>query len=226
MSAPLQPGMVAEADGVFFITIANGDRKSLAYAVERLIAVLDALEPDSDLEDAADAEPSLGWPEHRGVTQLDKNMAHDDREEENEHGGDVCDEPHDAADCGDDEPNLGSRELCSQWKDMQALGLIDMNATDPNDTDGISVMGGVPLDFQGDGNLIGKALVHEAGPRIEPYSQIVGERVTILPDGKEFRTFVPYLSGYAVPTLKPDTQEDDSPDMTDFSAYMPQKKMP
>lgn len=59
MSAPLQPGMVAEADGVFFITITNSDRKSIAYAVERSIAVLDALEPDPDLEDGADAEPSL-----------------------------------------------------------------------------------------------------------------------------------------------------------------------
>lgn len=122
-----------------------------------MIAVLDALEPDPDLEDGADAEPSLGWPEHRGIAQHDKSMSHDDREEENEHGGDVCDEPHDAADCGDDEPNLGSRELCSQWKDMQALGFIDMDATDPNDTDGISIMGGIPLDFRGDGNTIAKA---------------------------------------------------------------------
>lgn len=203
MSAPLQPGMVAEADGVFFITIANGDRKSLAYAVERLIAVLDALEPDPDLEDGPDAEPSLGWPEHRGIAQLDKSVSHDDdREEENEHGGDVCDEPHDAADCGDDEPNLGSRELCSQWKDMQALGLIDMDATDPNDTDGISVMGGIPFDFRGDGNAIGKALVREAGPRIEPYGETIGERARLLPDGTTMMTFVPAQSGYAVKTVK------------------------
>lgn len=130
-------------------------------------------------------------------------MPHDDdREEENEHGGDVCDEPHDAADCGDDEPNLGSRELCSQWRDMQALGLFDMDATDPNDTDGISVMGGIPLDFQGDGNAIGKALVREAGPRIEPCSKMIGERARLLPDGTTMMTFVSAQSGYAVKTVK------------------------
>jgi hypothetical protein len=38
-------------------------RVQMAAAIERLIAVMDALDGDSDLEDTADDEPSLTWPE-------------------------------------------------------------------------------------------------------------------------------------------------------------------
>lgn len=59
-------------------------RNRMADAIEHLIAAMDAL--DGDLE----VEPS------------------DDREDENEHGGDVNDEPHD--DDVEAEPSLGAPE--------------------------------------------------------------------------------------------------------------------
>lgn len=51
---------MAEADGVFFLTLAKGDRMSIATTVQRLIDMLDDLEPDPDLE------PSLGARERHG----------------------------------------------------------------------------------------------------------------------------------------------------------------
>ncbi|RWE38597.1 MAG: hypothetical protein EOS78_13210 [Mesorhizobium sp.] len=68
-----------------------------------LITALDVMEADNeDLEDGADHEPSLGWGE-RGPRcmmsfQDGRGSLHDDREEENEHGGDINDERE-----GDDE---------------------------------------------------------------------------------------------------------------------------
>lgn len=53
------------ADGVVFLTLDNRDRTSIATTVERLIALLDEVDGDPDLED------------------------------EDEHGGDIVDEPHD-----------------------------------------------------------------------------------------------------------------------------------
>lgn len=38
-------------------------RQQIEDAIERLIAMLDALDGDADLEDGADAEPSLGAPD-------------------------------------------------------------------------------------------------------------------------------------------------------------------
>ncbi|RWE12434.1 MAG: hypothetical protein EOS61_14925 [Mesorhizobium sp.] len=65
-----------------------------------LITALDLMEADCDLEDGADAEPWLGWGERgpRTVSPefLDgRGSAHDDRELEDEHGGDINDEPQD-----------------------------------------------------------------------------------------------------------------------------------
>ncbi|MGX5803712.1 hypothetical protein ACWGS9_21050 [Bradyrhizobium sp. Arg314] len=66
-----------------------------------LITALDVMEADCDLEDGADAEPWLGWGERGpGGTvswQLDgRGCPHDDRELEDEHDGDINDEPHDS----------------------------------------------------------------------------------------------------------------------------------
>ncbi|RWX66563.1 hypothetical protein EN780_14780 [Mesorhizobium sp. M4B.F.Ca.ET.089.01.1.1] len=68
-----------------------------------LITALDVMEADSeDLEDGADAEPWLGWgergPQATMSFQDGRGSPHDDREEENEHGGDINDERQ-----GDDE---------------------------------------------------------------------------------------------------------------------------
>ncbi|MCH4560329.1 hypothetical protein [Mesorhizobium jarvisii] len=86
------------------------DRKAIAASIEQLIDMLDAMSPDPDLEDGADNEPSLGWtdrgPQATSNVFLDgRGSAYDDREEENEHGGDILDQPHD--DNGDSEPWLG-----------------------------------------------------------------------------------------------------------------------
>lgn len=64
-----------------------------------LITALDVMEADCDLEDGADCEPWLGWGErgpHATMPWQDgRGSPHDDREEENEHGGDINDERHD-----------------------------------------------------------------------------------------------------------------------------------
>jgi len=51
----------AEADGVFFLTL-NRDRETVAYTIERLIDMLDAMEGDPDLEAAGD-ELDQSYPE-------------------------------------------------------------------------------------------------------------------------------------------------------------------
>lgn len=87
-------------------------RKRIEAAVSRLIEALDALDPDPE------AEPWLGTPELptscRAIMFLPgagwahsmplewARGANDDRETEDEHGGDVLDEPHDAEPDEDD----------------------------------------------------------------------------------------------------------------------------
>jgi hypothetical protein len=54
---------LAEADGVFFVTVDKKDRQSIATSIEKLINMLDDLspdadlEPDDDLEEVGDLEP-------------------------------------------------------------------------------------------------------------------------------------------------------------------------
>lgn len=107
------------ADGIVRVSMRPFDRRAIGVAIERLIAMLDAMDGDPDLEDGRDDEPSLGWTEAWGgrgyVACRDDDGA--DREDENEHGGDISDEPHDATDEGDegdDEPWLGRLETAGQ----------------------------------------------------------------------------------------------------------------
>lgn len=83
---------LADADGVFFITMAKGDRTSIATTIQRLIDMLDAMDGDENMEEGGDAEPWLGWSEG-GPQRLDPRVAHDDREEacedEGAHDGDA-----------------------------------------------------------------------------------------------------------------------------------------
>lgn len=94
---------------------ARAKRARIEREIDRLIGLLDAIDGDLDLE------PSLGWPED-GPDHLAENVTQDDREQEDEHGGDVQDEPHDAIDEGNDEPDLGWRnpgsgdELPADWQ--------------------------------------------------------------------------------------------------------------
>jgi hypothetical protein len=88
---------LAEADGVFFLTINRNDRTSIATTIERLINILDAMDGDENLESTADEEPWLGWPTGHGPAQLFRDMPQDDREQDDS----------DAEDGHDDEPTLG-----------------------------------------------------------------------------------------------------------------------
>jgi hypothetical protein len=85
-------------------------RVKLERAVERLLAKLDALDGDADLEDTGDAEPSLGAPERLGRYAQDHWAASgtDDREEVCEDEGAQCDDEGcdpDREDGGDAEPD-------------------------------------------------------------------------------------------------------------------------
>lgn len=110
---------------------------------EEWVDVLDAIDSDPDLEPDADDEDGA------------------DQEDENEHGGAIDDEPHDAADCGDDEPFLGWPEEYSLYDDMAALGVITTAVDDPNDTDALPLVGS-PLDFTGDGKRQARELIRKA----------------------------------------------------------------
>lgn len=130
---------LAEADGVFFLTMAKGDRLSIATTIERLIDMLDAMDDDPDLEDDDPAEPWLGAPERhpfggwswetrcqrREYSQeywsAGEHIA-DDREQECEDEGAQCDD--EGAKTGDDEYSLGwqdegTQEYLSTWGDYE-----------------------------------------------------------------------------------------------------------
>jgi hypothetical protein len=78
-------------DNTITLTLNPRDRLTLATTIERLINLLDHLEPDVDLEEGGDLEPSLGWND-RGPQALVKGVAHDDREEECEDEGAQCED--------------------------------------------------------------------------------------------------------------------------------------
>lgn len=67
------------------LTLNPHDRLTLATTIERLINMLDDLDPDVDLE------PSLGWTDS-GPDALVKDCHQDDREEECEDEGAQCDD--------------------------------------------------------------------------------------------------------------------------------------
>lgn len=69
----------ANVDGVFFLTINSQDRASIATTIEQLISLLDAMDPDPDLE------PWLAG-------KLAAGDMGDDREEECEDEGGQCDD--------------------------------------------------------------------------------------------------------------------------------------
>ncbi len=87
---------LAEAGGVFFLTIDRRDRAAIVTTIERLINMLDDMEGDPDLEPDADGEPSLGWPDARGLSQLGfvelRGPPNDDREADCEGEGAQCDD--------------------------------------------------------------------------------------------------------------------------------------
>lgn len=70
-------------------------RDSIEDEIERLIAMLDALETDVDLEPVGDDEPILGWPDRLvgyGVARRFTGSNDDEREEVCEDEGAQCDD--------------------------------------------------------------------------------------------------------------------------------------
>ncbi|SMH36036.1 hypothetical protein [Mesorhizobium australicum] len=78
-------------DNTIMLSVNPRDRLTIATTIERLINLLDVLEPDVDLEEGGDAEPWLGWTD-KGPQALAKGVEHDDREEECEDEGGQCDD--------------------------------------------------------------------------------------------------------------------------------------
>lgn len=126
-----------------------------------------------DLEDGADAEPSLGSPNDyacRSQEQWaqDRGTFFNECEVENEAGGDILDEPHDDDELdqnGDEQDYSGSED---EWSPYKPDALYD-----------------------GTGAIIAAELLLRAKPRREPYSEIIGVRHHQLEDGSVFTTLVP-----------------------------------
>jgi hypothetical protein len=143
---------------------------------------------DSDQEaDFADDEPTLGSSNdtHGSGNQtqwVSSPASSDEREEENEHGGDIQDEPHDKHDEGDDEPFLGWRETCCQ---KGRIGLEDWNGVD----DQGAAWADVRLSGEGYTNAR-NALRKTLGKKPLQVSVEYRERATRLTDGTVFRTLV------------------------------------
>ncbi|RUW43005.1 MAG: hypothetical protein E5W15_06950 [Mesorhizobium sp.] len=124
------------------LQIDRTSRKALSMSITALIDMLDDLDPDPDLEDTADDEPSLGWtargPAASSNLFLDgRGSAYDDREADDsdyEPNGDEKDSSwavgggkgahwcEDAEDGGDHEHNLGWREAGSLSGDLACFG--------------------------------------------------------------------------------------------------------
>jgi len=105
--SPAIPRLV-EADGVFFLSLSPNDRAGIAYTVERLINMLDAMEPDPDLE------PYLAG--------LHQGSHTDDREGDDGYGGDA-----------DNEPSLGWTSTGHLGKEQPAMFGPDLEADDSDD---------------------------------------------------------------------------------------------
>ena len=123
-------GQKSNAFDILTLQVDRTSRKALATSIEALIDMLDDISPDPDLEETADDEPSLGWtsngPQATSNLFLDgRGSAYDDREEENEHGGDINDEPQAGADgrtWEDDEHSLGWTVTASLTGDLKCFG--------------------------------------------------------------------------------------------------------
>jgi hypothetical protein len=97
---------LAEAKGVFFVTLSQDDRAGIATTIERLIDMLDAFDGDENLEATGDDEPLHGWP-NAGQPINEAMCADDDREVDN----------------ADWEPSLGSVQWYPHSQENLACGV-------------------------------------------------------------------------------------------------------
>jgi hypothetical protein len=160
-------------DQTAFLVVTPAMRKRLEATIESLIALMDEIAGDPDLEETGDDEESLGWTE-RGPGSLGSDGG-DDREaddSDDEDGGDSeptlgsigsgsagLSQQWWAAGAGDEreedddhEPLMGWSERCSQGP---TIGM-DMH---PCAFDGDGAEISQPLEFTGDGNREAKQLL-------------------------------------------------------------------
>ncbi|GMB82868.1 hypothetical protein NN6n1_36510 [Shinella zoogloeoides] len=160
-------------------------RSELERRIEEMIALLDLLDEDPDIEDSHDDEPTLGAEnDHESSSQefWAQSSELDECEAEDEHGGDILDEPHDGE--GDDEPALGWSGDGRGWIDGNDPRCLEDDRADMS-------LAGLDDGFDGSGTRIAMELLLRAKPRREPYSEIVGTRHHLLQDGSVFTTLVP-----------------------------------
>ncbi len=185
-----------------FLAVSPSMRLRIETTVENLLALLDEIEGDENLEDGGDAEPSLGWTRHgAGWAEYRDGPALDDREAEDEHDedGDPGEDNGDAepslgsmgfyangkleydleADTSDDEPG-GDDEPSMGWTEKGGQGPIvglDPGAmyyeSDVDDT------GGGSLQFTGEGYAEGRAMLR----RHVHQPQRIGDNLTVLRPG-------------------------------------------
>jgi hypothetical protein len=182
-SAPEAPASLVNAGGVFFVTLSLDDRAGIATTIDRLIGMLDVMDGDENLEDGGDLEPNIGWASGERSSQGFDDT--DEREVEDEHGGNILDQPHD-----DDElePFLGWSETCGNG---EAVGTIPGSAALMDDPEA----GDSALDFRGEGYWQARQALRNRNRLTPLFADRHAERVTIMPDGEQFRTFVPLRRG-------------------------------
>lgn len=153
------------------LAIENVRRAELERRIEEAIALLDLLDDDADIEDGHDDEPTLGAEnDHEGRSQefWAQSSRLDECEAEDEHGGDILDEPHD-----DDElDENGDEQDCCRSED-------EWHPLEPG------------MKFDGTGVAKAGDLLLHVKPCQEPYSQIIGKRHHFLQDGSVFTPLVP-----------------------------------
>jgi hypothetical protein len=216
MTLTIDPGAVERAVQLTGKGIAYAEqhlptsRKAIEDQIEALIARLDDMEPDPDLEpemagwdgntddregdderegDKSDDEPTLGW--ERGGHPYDQTSIGvwglDECEDVSEdEGADIQAQPHDDRDSGDDEPFLG-------WSEYQATsGALPTGDEWPR--------GSGSALFDGSGYRVGQHLARRVrGARHVPVSPAI-----------------PLLDPAKLRKIAPDSRE-----MTDFRGYRP-----
>lgn len=148
-------------------------RREVEAHIESLIDLLDTMDGDPDFEDGGDLEPDLGaaerhpgifWGIDGGHTQERwADGINDGREIENEHGGDVQDEPHDDSYTSgpDFEPDLGFVGIGTGWREGEA---IDDREEDGDEQDCCHSEdewrpGGPVLEFDGRGHQLAQDMI-------------------------------------------------------------------
>lgn len=99
--------MNAHPDQTLFLPMTRSMRMRIEATIEQLVALLDEIDGDPDLEAANDDEPSLGWTYCMDRPVIKSRGSDDDRELEDEHdedGGDSEPDSDDEPDA-DDEPS-------------------------------------------------------------------------------------------------------------------------